>query len=137
MKNGQALPDHIVNAGTHTQIGRIVSNFFDFFDLGLELLARKLKQVVGLRQAIMGMRILCYIQTDNALEEAARNHNVIVHKQANLGGRNLDHNARLTKAVQINAHAVLAAFGHLHAKFAQVVPCAAHVTQISGHMKFH
>ena len=75
----------------------------------------------------MGMRILCYIQTDNALEEAARNHSVIVHEQANLGGRNLDHNARLTKAVQINPHTVPAAFGHLHAKFAQVVPCAAHV----------
>ena len=93
----------------------------------MELLARKLKQVVGLRQAIMSMRILCYIQADNALEEAARNHNVIVHKQANLGGRNLDHNARLTKAVQINAHAVLAAFGHLHAEFAQVVPRTAHI----------
>ena len=116
-----------MHASAHTQIGRIVSNFFDFFDLGLELLARKLKQVVGLRQAIMSMRILCYIQADNALEEAARNHNVIVHEQANLGGRNLDHNARLTKAVQINAHAVLAAFGHLHAEFAQVVPCSAHI----------
>ena len=29
------------------------------------------------------------------------------------------------------------AFGHLHAKFAQVVPCAAHVTQIGRHMKLH
>ena len=127
MENGQALPDHVVHASAHTQIGRIVSNFFDFFDLGLELLARKLKQVVGLRQAIMSMRILCYIQADNALKEAALNHNVIVHKQANLGGRNLDHRPRLTKAVQINPHTVLAAFGHLHAEFAQVVPCAAHI----------
>ena len=56
------------------------SHFFDFFDLGLELLARKLKQVVGLRQAIMSMRILCYIQSDNALKEAARNHDLVVHK---------------------------------------------------------
>ena len=90
-------------------------------------MARKLKQVVGLRQAVMSMRVLCHIKTDNALEQTARNHNVIVHKQANLSGRNLDHNARLTKAVQVNAHAVLAAFGHLHAEFAQAVPCAAHI----------
>ncbi len=41
------------------------------------------------------------------------------------------------KAVQINPHTVPAAFGHLHAKFAQVVPCAAHVVQIGWHMKFH
>ena len=128
MEDGQALPDHVVHASAHTQIGRIVSNFFDFFDLGLELLARKLKQVVGLRQAIMSMRILCYIQADNALKEAARNHNVIVHKQANLGGRNLDHRPRLTKTIQVNPHTVPTAFGHLHAEFAQVVPCAAHVT---------
>ena len=127
MEDGQALPDHVVHASAHTQIGRIVGNFFDFLDLGLELLTRELKQVVGLRQTIVSMRVLCYIQTDNALEEAARNHNVIVHKQANLGGRNLDHNARLTKAVQIDAHAALAAFGHLHAELAQVVPCTAHI----------
>ena len=127
MKDGQALADHIVNAGAHAQIGRVVGNFFDFFDLGLELLARKLKQVVGLRQTVMRVRILCHIQADNALERTARNHNVIVHKQANLGGRNLNHNARLTKAVQINAHAVPAAFGHLHTEFAQVVPCTAHI----------
>ena len=127
MEDGQTLPDHVVHASAHTQIGRIVSNFFDFFDLGLELLARKLKQVVGLRQAIMSICILCYIQADNALKEAARNHNVIVHKQANLGGRNLDHRPRLTKAVQINPHTVLAAFGHLHAEFAQVIPCTAHI----------
>ena len=80
MENGQALPNHVVHASAHTQIGRIVSNFFDFFDLGLELLARKLKQVVGLRQAIMSMRVLCHIKTDNALERTARNHNTITHK---------------------------------------------------------
>ena len=90
-------------------------------------MARKLKQVVGLRQAVMRMRILCHIQTDYALERTARDHNAIAHKQANLGERNLDHNARLTKAVQIDAHAALAAFGHLHAEFAQVVPCTAHI----------
>ena len=88
-----------MNAGTHAQISRVVGNFFDFFDLSLELFARKRKQVVGLRQAVMRMRILCHIQTDYALERTARDHNGIAHKQANLGGRNLDHNARLTKAV--------------------------------------
>ena len=92
-----------MNAGAHAQIGRIVGNFFDFFDLGLELLARKLKQVsIGLRQAVMRMRILCHVQTDYALERTARDHNVIAHKQANLGGRNLDHRTRLTKAVQVD-----------------------------------
>ena len=127
MEDGQTLPDHVVHAGAHTQIGRIASNLFDFFDLGLELLARKLKQVVGLRQAVMRMRILCHIQTDYALERTARDHNAIAHKQANLGGRNLDHRTRLTKAVQVDPHAVLTAFGHLHAELAQVVPCTAHI----------
>ena len=127
MEDGQALPDHVVHASAHTQIGRIVSNLFDFFDLGLELLARKLKQVVGLRQAVMRMRILCHVQTDYALERTAQDHNVIAHKQANLGGRNLDHRTRLTKAVQVDPHAVLTAFGHLHAELAQVVPCTAHI----------
>ncbi len=101
MKDGQALADHIVNAGTHTQIGRIISNFFDFFNLGLELLPRKLKQMVGLRQAVIGMCIFRHIQTDNALEQTARNHNGVAHKQANLGRRNLDHSAIPTKAVKI------------------------------------
>ena len=43
MEDRQALADHIVNAGTHAQIGRVVGDLFDFFDLGLEFLARKLK----------------------------------------------------------------------------------------------
>ena len=33
--------------------------------------------------------------------------------------------------------AISAAFGHLHAKFAQVVPRAAHVAQIGGHMELY
>ena len=49
MEDRQALTDHVVHASAHTQIGRIVGNLFDFFDLGLELLASTLKQVVGLR----------------------------------------------------------------------------------------
>ena len=80
MEDGQALADHVVHAGTHAQVGRIVGNLLHFFDLGLELLARKLEQVVGLRQAVVSMRILRHIQTDNALKETARNHNVVVHK---------------------------------------------------------
>ena len=80
MKNGQALPDHVVHAGTHTQVGRIVGNLFNFFDLGLEFLARKLKQVVGLRQAVVGVCVFRHVQADNALKGAARNHNLVVHK---------------------------------------------------------
>ena len=43
MENGQALADHIVHAGTHAQVGRIVGNLFDLFDLRLKFLARKLE----------------------------------------------------------------------------------------------
>ena len=80
MEDGQALTDYIVHAGAHAQVGSIVGDLFDLFDLGLELLTRKLKQVVGLRQAVMSMRVLCHIKTDNALERTARNHNTIAHK---------------------------------------------------------
>ena len=80
MEDGQALTDYIVHAGAHAQVGSIVGDLFDLFDLGLELLTRKLKQVVGLRQAVMSMRVLRHIKTDNALERTARNHNTIAHK---------------------------------------------------------
>ena len=137
MEDGQALADHIVHAGTHAQVGRIVGNLFDFFDLGLELLPRKLKQMISLRQAVVGVCVFRHVQADDALERTARDRNGVTHEQTNLGRRDLDHGAIPTKAVKVDMGAISAAFGRLHTEFAQVVPCAAHVAQIGGHMKFH
>ena len=68
MEDGQALADHVVHAGTHAQVGRIVGNLLDLFDLSLKFLTRKLKQVIGLRQTVVGMRVLRHVQANNALE---------------------------------------------------------------------
>ena len=61
MEDGQALTDYVVHTGTHAQVGRIVGNLLHFFDLRLELLTRKLEQVVSLRQAIIGVRIFRHV----------------------------------------------------------------------------
>ena len=117
MEDGQALADHIVHAGTHAQVGRIVGNLFDFFDLGLELLPRKLKQMIGLRQAVVGVCVFRHVQADDAFERTARDRNGVTHEQTNLGRRDFDHGAIPTKAVKVDMGAISAAFGRLHTEF--------------------
>ena len=80
MEDGQALADHVVHAGTHAQVGRIVGNLLDLFDLSLKFLTRKLKKVIGLRQTVVGMRVLRHVQANNAFERTTRNHNIVAHK---------------------------------------------------------
>ena len=80
MEDGQALADHVVHAGTHAQVGRIVGNLLDLFDLSLKFLTRKLKQVIGLRQTVVGMRVLRHVQANNTFERTTRNHNIVAHK---------------------------------------------------------
>ena len=100
-------------------------------------MTRKLKQVVGLRQAVMGMCVLRHVQANDALQGATRNHNGVAHKQANLGGRNLDHRARLAKAIQVDSNAVFAALGHLSTELSKAVPRVAHIVQVGGHVKLN
>ena len=100
-------------------------------------MTRKLKQVVGLRQAVMSMRVLRHVQANDALQGATRNHNGVAHKQANLGGRNLDHRARLAKAIQVDSNAVFAALGHLSTELSKAVPRVAHIVQVGGHVKLN
>ena len=100
-------------------------------------MARKLEQVVGLRQTVVGMCVLRHVQADNALKGAARNHNLIAREQTNLGGGNLDHRTCLPKAVQVDSNAVFAALGHLRTEFSKTAPRIAHVVQVGGHVKLH
>ena len=137
MEDGQALTDYIVHAGAHAQVGSIVGDLFDLFDLRLKFLARKLEQSIGMRQAVMGMCVLRHVQADDSLQGATRNHNGIAHKQANLGGRNLDHRARLAKAIQVDSNAVFAALGHLSTEPSKAVPRVAHIVQVGGHVKLN
>ena len=126
-----------MHASTHAQVGRIVGNLFDFFNLGLEFFARKLKQVVGLRQAVVGVCVFRHVQADDALERTAQDRNGVTHEQTNLRRRDLDHGTVVAKAVKVNMGAICAAFGRLHAELAKVTPRAAHVAQVGGHAKLH
>ncbi|MFQ7391932.1 MAG: hypothetical protein ACLRM9_00335 [Collinsella aerofaciens] len=57
MENRQALPDHVARG--HACAGRLhCRQPSDLFRSESEVLTRKLKQVVGLRQTVVGMRVL-------------------------------------------------------------------------------